>query len=146
MQKQESLTPTDNEFIASLGDFRPTDGAIDRDRLMHQVMYQAGRTSVRCSRLMWQGATLVLAVMMGISLVLTPQQAEQTTGDGQMAEVQPSMTEPVTLGEYDRHPEDSESLKFRRDILAKKIEEFARGGEIVTFPSQTPSEKNSFNQ
>ncbi|MHC4444545.1 MAG: hypothetical protein ACYTF1_18215 [Planctomycetota bacterium] len=64
MQKQEGLTPAEQELENALGRLRPAEVSIDRDRMM----FRAGQRSIRRGMRVWQGVAAILVVGLGLSL------------------------------------------------------------------------------
>lgn len=66
MRKEDELTPAEAEFEATLAGLQPAGASINRDQLMYQAGYKAGRRRNR----FWQGATALLAVGLAASLAM----------------------------------------------------------------------------
>ncbi|KPK72024.1 MAG: hypothetical protein AMJ79_16070 [Phycisphaerae bacterium SM23_30] len=68
MQKEEGLTPAQQELENALQSLQPAPVGIERDRLM----YRAGQVSGRRRNLVWPTVAAVLAALLTVSLAYRP--------------------------------------------------------------------------
>ena len=71
MRNDDGMTPLERELEAALGGLAPARSGISRD----QVMFCAGRASIRRRNRLWQGLSSTLAILLLVSVVSRPRPA-----------------------------------------------------------------------
>jgi len=75
--QDDRLTPFEGQLEAALGSLKPTAASVDRDALM----FAAGRASTRRLRCLWQGASVLLVVLLAVSIATRPEPVEPQARD-----------------------------------------------------------------
>ena len=143
MQNHEGLTSIERELEAALAGLKPAGTGMDRD----QVMFAAGRASIRRHNRIWQAIASSLAIVLLISIVSRPKPATIEIAPGSFVNHQPSLS-PQQVQPVDQKRLDAfrQYVRTRRAVLNRGIEALPPSPVRRARPSEPPLTRESIDE
>jgi len=140
MRNDDGMTPAERELEATLAGLTPASTNVSRD----QVMFSAGRASVRRRNHLWQGICSILAVLLLTSIVSRSRPTVLDRPDEAIAQQRPSVL-PVNVSSIPIEPIDRQEaeafrqyVRTRRAVLDRGVEALPASSAIGRTPVDPP--------
>ncbi len=119
MQNDNGLNPLERELEAALGTLAPTQVGLSRD----QVMFQAGRASIRRRNRLWQGVSSGLVILLLVSIISRPEPNMIEVGPEIAAADAPGVSPAAaTAIDADRGQAFRQYVRTRRAVLERGLD------------------------
>lgn len=119
MRNDDGMTPLERELEAALGTLTPARTNVSRD----QVMFSAGRASIRRRNRLWQGLSSTLAILLLVSVVSRSKPASQEPRPSTIAHNTPSpSSRPAATVDENRAEAFRQYVRTRRAVLDRGVE------------------------
>ena len=119
MRNDNGMTPLERELEATLGGLTPARSNVNRD----QVMFCAGRASIRRRNHLWQGLSSTLAVLLLVSIVSRPQPAAREPRPDTIVRSMPSPpSRPAATVDENRLEAFRQYVRTRRAVLDRGVD------------------------
>jgi len=140
MRNDDGMTRLERELEAALGTLTPARTNVNRD----QVMFCAGRASLRRRNRLWQGVSSTLAILLLVSVVSRSRPAQLDRPGKAIAQQKPSVL-PVNVSSLPIEPVDRQAaeafrqyMRTRRAVLDRGVEALPASSAIGRTPVAPP--------
>ena len=127
MRNDNGMTPLERELEAALGGLAPARSNVSRD----QVMFCAGRASIRRRNRLWQGLSSTLAALLLVSIVSRPRPASLAPRPETIVHNSPSpSSRPAATVDESRAEAFRQYVRTRRAVLDRGVDALPTSSEL----------------